>query len=320
MLKIGKLDSELLKKAVFDKIKYRREEILTRPGIGEDCAEIDFGEYICTMSTDPITASVKDIGRLAIHVTCNDIASNGISPVGIMLAVMLPVGTEEEDVEYIMNQAAKAAEEVHVEIIGGHTEITKAVNKPVIVSTAIGIDLKSRERYEIEEGDLIFVTKTCGLEGTGIIVSDMQEDIKKILTEEEISKALLMLNRVSVVDEGVTAGRIGVCKMHDVTEGGILGAVWELCHVAELGAEIKKESIPVDDITKKVCSAYDIDPLRLISSGSMLVIARPDKKKELEEKIEEISCIGSIREKEYGIRMDGEVILPPETDELYKAI
>ena len=93
MLKTGKLDSDLLKKIVFENITYRRDEVITRPGIGEDCAEIDFGEYICTMSTDPITASVNDIGRLAIHISCNDIASNGIQPIGIMLAVMLPEGT-----------------------------------------------------------------------------------------------------------------------------------------------------------------------------------------------------------------------------------
>ena len=102
MLKTGKLDSEVLKRIIFDNIKFKRDEIITRPGIGEDCAEIDFGEYICVMSTDPITASVSDIGRLSIHISCNDIASNGVQPVGIMLAVMLPVGTTEEDIDYVL--------------------------------------------------------------------------------------------------------------------------------------------------------------------------------------------------------------------------
>ena len=147
MLKTGKLDSDLLKKIVFENITYRRDEVITRPGIGEDCAEIDFGEYICTMSTDPITASVNDIGRLAIHISCNDIASNGIQPIGIMLAVMLPEGTTEEDVENIMKQASHAAEMMEVEIVGGHTEITPAVSRPVIVSTAVGRDVKSKEKF-----------------------------------------------------------------------------------------------------------------------------------------------------------------------------
>ncbi|MBQ4596299.1 MAG: AIR synthase, partial [Firmicutes bacterium] len=87
MLETGKLDSELLKQIVFNKIKYRSEDVKVRPGIGEDCAVMDFGDYECIMSTDPITAAVSDIGRLAIHITCNDIASNGVQPLGIMLAV-----------------------------------------------------------------------------------------------------------------------------------------------------------------------------------------------------------------------------------------
>ena len=135
MLETGKLDSELLKQIVFNKIKYRSEDVKVRPGIGEDCAVMDFGDYECIMSTDPITAAVSDIGRLAIHITCNDIASNGVQPLGIMLAVMLPEGTTAADVEHIMGQAAETAAQLKVEIIGGHTEVTPAVKQPVIVST-----------------------------------------------------------------------------------------------------------------------------------------------------------------------------------------
>ena len=131
MLQTGKLDSDLLKSLIFGKIRYRNDDVKVRPGIGEDCAVVGFGEYDCIMSTDPITAAVADIGRLAIHITCNDIASNGVQPLGIMLAVMLPEGTTEEDVAHIMGQAADTAVDVGVEIIGGHTEVTPSVNQPV---------------------------------------------------------------------------------------------------------------------------------------------------------------------------------------------
>ena len=126
-LEVGKLDSDLLKKIVFEKITYRSDEVKVRPGIGEDCAVMDFGDFDCIMSTDPISSAVKDIGRLAIHITCNDIASNGAQPLGIMLACMLPEGTTSDDVEHIMGQAAETAAELKVEIIGGHTVITPAV-------------------------------------------------------------------------------------------------------------------------------------------------------------------------------------------------
>jgi len=98
MLKAGKLDSRLLEEIVFKNIKFKRPEVITRPGIGEDCAVVDFGAYECVLSTDPITAAVGEIGRLAVHISCNDIASNGVEPLGIMLAVMLPEGTTQEQV------------------------------------------------------------------------------------------------------------------------------------------------------------------------------------------------------------------------------
>lgn len=332
MLKAGKLDSDLLKKIVFDKITYRNPDVLTRPGIGEDCAVIDFDQYECVMSTDPITAAVSEIGRLAIHITCNDIASNGIQPLGIMLAVMLPVGTTEEEISVMMEQAGQTAAELKVEIIGGHTEITSAVNTPVIVSTAIGKAKKgkSQQAKEMKPGDYIMMTKSAGIEGTGIIASDFEEQLKAFCTNEELQEAKRMLSQVSVVKDGVTAGKIGTAGMHDITEGGILGAVWEMCQISGTGCELWIDKIPVKEITKKICSVFHINYLRLISSGCMLIIVKPENKALLEEAMNtanvEISCIGQIKDKSYGImsadRENGKLceIFPPESDELYKVI
>ena len=330
MLKTGKLDSKLLEDIVFKNIKFRRPEVLTRPGIGEDCAVVDFGEYECVMSTDPITAAASEVGRLAVHISCNDIASNGIEPLGIMLAVMLPEGTTEEQVEEIMKQAGEASAELGVEIIGGHTEITSAVNKPVIVSTAIGRGLmSSSQRAEnMKVGDYILMTKQAGLEGTGIIAGDCREELKGDLTDEEFLEAAEMLKQVSVVKEGVIAGRIGTSGMHDITEGGVLGAVWEMCSIAKTGAEVWPDQIPVAEVTKKICQRYGIDYLRLISSGSMIIMVRPEVRTRMETELRNagipVACIGRICEKDEGIKMvvDGETveIEPPASDELYKAI
>lgn len=330
MLKIGKLDSQLLKDIVFKNIKYKRAEVLTRPGIGEDCAVIDFGEYECVMSTDPITAAVNEIGRLAVHISCNDIASNGIEPLGIMLAVMLPVGTTESEIEEMMKQAGEAAEELGIEIIGGHTEITPAVNTPVIVSTAIGRGVKGQSQLAktMKPGHHILMTKEAGIEGTGIIANDKEEQLMSILTSEEMLQAKEMLLQVSVVKEGIIAGAVGTCGMHDITEGGILGAVWEMCQIANLGAEIWSEKIPVSNITKKICDIFNIDYLRLISSGCMLIIIEGSKKNELEARLKsaniKVTPIGIIKDLSFGINIikDGNSlkIEPPEADELYKII
>ena len=330
MLKAGKLDSDLLKKIVFDKITFRRPEVLTRPGIGEDCAVVDFGSYDCVMSTDPITAAISDIGRLSIHISCNDIASNGIEPLGIMLAVMLPVGTTEEDIEEMMRQAGEVSERLGVEIIGGHTEITPAVNKPVIVSTAIGRAPKSgsQQADQLVPGDYIMITKSAGLEGSGIIACAFEEELKQVLTDEEIAEARSLLDHVSVVTEGVAAGKIGTHGMHDVTEGGVLGAVWELCQIAGTGAEVWIDEIPVKEVTKKICSHFGIDYLRLISSGCMVIMVPPEKKDAMKAAMDavgvESSYIGIITEPDKGIIMKtGDTVAevaPPASDELYKVV
>lgn len=331
MLKTGKLDSDLLKKLVFDKITYRSDEVKVRPGIGEDCAVMDFGEYECIMSTDPITATVSDIGRLAIHITCNDIASNGVQPLGIMLAVMLPDGTTEEDVEYIMGQAADTAAELKVEIIGGHTEITPAVKQPVIVSTAIGkaVSGSSQSGSSMDVGDYVMMTKAAGLEGSGIIACDYAGHLGEVLTDEELKRAVGFLDLVSVVAEGRAAGEIGTHGMHDITEGGILGSVWEMCQIAGRGITVWEKEIPMEPETRKLCSYFDIDPLRLISSGSMVIIVPSDRKAAMLSAMEAegvpCSIIGRIEEAEAGIKLiraDGtsEDIAPPSSDEIYKVV
>ena len=331
MLKIGKLDSEVLQRIVIDKINYKRPEVKTRAGVGEDCAVIDYGAYECVISTDPITASVNDIGRLAIHISCNDIASNGIEPLGITLAVLLPEGTTKADVTNIMAQAGEAAEAIGVEIIGGHTEVTPAVNQPVIVSTAFGRGLagESAPSTKMQPGDWILMTKSAGLEGTGIIASDKGHELEDVLTAEEMAHALSLLDQVSVVKEGIAAGNVGTSGMHDVTEGGILGAVWELCHLEGMGCEVWEDQVCIDPVTVKIADHYGIDPLRLISSGSMIIMASDARKDAIMEAVKaegiSISCIGRICPVEEGVkikRKNGELheITPPEADELYKVV
>jgi hydrogenase expression/formation protein HypE len=328
MLKTGKLDNNLLEEIVFRHIRHRRPEILTRPGVGEDCAVVDFGPYECVLSTDPITAADAQAGLLAIHVSCNDIASNGVAPLGVMLAVLLPEGTEEEDIRELMRRAAAAAEELDVEIIGGHTEVTAAVTKPVIISTAIGRAKKgaSQSAKAMRPGDFLLLTKQAGLEGTGIIANDFKERLTDVLSETELLEAKAMLSRVSVVREGVIAGRIGTAGMHDVTEGGVLGAVWELCEISGTGAEIWEDAISVAAVTRKICARFDIDCLRLISSGSMLIAARPAKKDTILSAVREagveIACIGLVKERGAGLCTvrDGvrRTVDPPGADEIYK--
>ncbi|SHJ99312.1 hydrogenase expression/formation protein HypE [Paramaledivibacter caminithermalis DSM 15212] len=327
-MKIGKLDSQLLEKVIFNNIKLHRKEVMVRPGIGEDCAVVDFGEYALIMSTDPITGAASEVGRLAVHINCNDIASNGVEPLGLMMTILAPEETTEEEIDEIMKQASTEAAKLNVEIIGGHTEITGAVNRIVISATAIGRQLKTDivKTSGAKVGDKIIMTKTAGLEGTGIIAHDLEEKLSLIFSREMIESAKKMVDKISVVKEGIIAGKIGASSMHDVTEGGILGAVWEICKASKVGCNIYLDRIPIAEETKKICDFFDIDPLKLISSGTMLITITGDKKDQLIKNLNEsgidASVIGEItQEGRYIVRHDEQTeIQPPESDELYKVI
>ncbi|MDD7409468.1 MAG: AIR synthase family protein [Anaerovoracaceae bacterium] len=319
-MKTGKLDNSTLERIVLNKIKYRRDEVKVSPAVGEDCAVIDFGDYNCVMSTDPITAAVKDIGRLAINISCNDIASNGCQPLGIMLTVMLPPEITEEEIARIMDDAADEAAKVKVQIIGGHTEITPVVKAPVISATAVGRQPVNDGVYrKAAPGDYIIMTKAVGLEGSGIIASDRTEECRKFLNEDEIAEAESYLEETSVVREGVIAGKAGAGPMHDVTEGGIAGALWEITRIGGVGADVDFDRVPVRPVTKKICDHYGLNPYRLISSGCMLIIAQLEALDRLKAAFAEGSVdytvIGRIVPEGEGVKID-----PPGSDELMKAL
>lgn len=324
-MKEGKIPPELLKSLVFNNIKVRREEVILRPEIGEDCAAIDFGNHACVLSTDPITGAVKGAGALAIHISCNDVATSGVRPVGIMVTILAPPSAREEDIKRVMEEAGEAAAKLGVEIIGGHTEVTSAVNRIVISTTALGKVLKNRivRSSGAEVGDDVIMTKWAGLEGTSIIAADKGEELADMLAAEELESAKAFIKDISVVEEGVAAGVFGASSMHDATEGGILGAAWEIAESSGKGIDIYIDDIPVREVTRKISNALGIDPYRLISSGSMLITAKNGAElvRILGDKGIPSAIIGSITRQGRNIIRNGEKLPlnPPDVDELFKA-
>ena len=138
-MRIGKLPEITLKRSVLNQIGRRRKEVLVGPGIGEDCSVIAIEEdEVLVLSTDPITGTVKDIGTFAVHITANDIASNGADIIGIMLTILLPDTTEEADLRLMMQDIEAVCKELEIEVLGGHTEVTKAVCQPIVTVTGVG--------------------------------------------------------------------------------------------------------------------------------------------------------------------------------------
>lgn len=323
-MKSGKLPSDVLEKRILSSFRFKREEVLVRSKVGEDCSVLDFGEYACVVSTDPITGASNEIGRLAVHISCNDVAANGVEPFGLLFTILAPEGTTLEVLQDIVRQAAEEAASLKVEIIGGHTEITPAVNRIVVSTTAIGRAVKDRviTSSGAKPGDYIILTKWAGLEGTAIIAHDLEKRLRGRVNDALLESAQAMMGHISVVKEGMIAGETGATAMHDVTEGGVLGALWELAEASGVGLRIYRDKIPVRPETRAICEELGLNPLKLISSGCMLITCR-DGQGMLEALNREgipASIIGEVVE-EGRTLVAGErevPIDPPESDELYK--
>lgn len=325
-MKIGKVSETVLKRSIFKQIHTKRDEVLLGAGVGEDCAAVKLSpREIFVISTDPITGTVKDVGMLAIQITANDLASSGAEPVGVMLTVLLPEEIEEEDIREMMRQVEEACAHFHIQVMGGHTEVTRAVTQPVISVTGVG---KVREDRLVstagaKPGQDILVTKWIGIEGTSIIAKEKEKELLERFSQAFVDTAKGFDQYLSVLPDSRIAVEHGVSAMHDVTEGGIYGALWEVAEASGIGLEIDLKAIPIRQETIEICEYFELNPYYLISSGCMLMAA--DQGHDLVRKLEAAGIPAAV----IGKATDGKArriwnggeesyLERPKTDELYK--
>lgn len=323
-MKIGKLQWKDLNKIINENRGIARSDVRISGGIGEDCSVVNFGKYECVLSTDPITAAENNVGKLAVHINANDIASCGVEPIGILVTILAPINVKLEEIQKLMNEIDAETRKLNMQILGGHTEVTDAVNRIVVSCTVIG---RAEAGMAIstsgaKEGDEIVVTKHLCLEGTSILVNDYYNEVIKILSYKEVEEARKYIDNLSVVKEGKIAGEFGVNSMHDITEGGILGALWEVAEGSNVGFKLYNDKLPITDITKKVCRLFNIDPLKFISSGSMVITCKDGDKlvEKLKENGVQATVVGKIIKSDKILVIEGkeELVSPPEEDELLK--
>ncbi len=326
-LEIGKLAGDKLKKTILDKIEHFRSDVLVPAGPGEDSAVIDLGDSLLVVSSDPITGAEKNAGYLAVNVACNDIAAAGAEPFGIQVVLLLPSKLSEKRAEMLMNEIVSTAKSMEIEVLGGHTEITDLVQKPIITVTAMGRAKREElaSSSSAEAGDILYVSKGMGIEGSYILASDYEEHlINKGVSRNTLNKVSGYLELLSVIPESRIARKNGVKAMHDVTEGGVYGAISEMAAASKLGFVIEKDKFKLKAEVEEICSKLDLDPAALISSGSMLMAAEAgnDLKSIFAEQGIEIIRVGRMTEngayiEEDGIQKEFEL---PEKDELWKFI
>ena len=201
----------------------------------------------------------------------NHAAAAGAEPVGLLVTLLAPPTATEADIARVADELALAAEQAGVEIIGGHTEVTDSVTRMVTCATVLA---KAGEHgvldaRDVRAGNELVLTKSAGLEGAAILASDFSALLSGV-PEEALVQARGFFQEVSVVKEGLYAAAHGAVAMHDVTEGGVLGAVWEMAEAARCRVVIDRAAIPIHPATAEIAAALGLDPLRLLSSGASI--------------------------------------------------
>ena len=327
-MKIGKLPEPVLIRSVLKQVKHRREEVLVGPAVGQDCAVLQVApDEVLVMSTDPITGTVKDLGSHSIHITANDLAASGAEPVGVMLTVMLPDTVEEPEVRKMMQDAEEVCKQLNMEVLGGHTEITNVVRQPLISVTGVGKIKRSQviTTLQIQPEQDVVVTKWIGLEATTILAKEKEEELRKRFPAGIVDTAIGFDQYLSVVPESKIAMGHGVTAMHDITEGGVFGALWEMASGAGVGLEVDLKKIPIRQETVEICQYFDLNPYQIMSSGSMMIVT--DDGHELVRKLEtagiHAAVVGRTNSSNDRILRNGEDVRyldKPQPDELYKVL
>ncbi len=274
---VGKLPLEVLAR-LLDRNVIRDERVIVGPAIGEDAAILDTGgpRYLIA-KTDPITFTADHIGWYAVNINANDIATMGGRPRWFLATLLLPENlTMEEDVEKIFQEIIDSCQNLGVSLIGGHTEITHDLHRPIVVGQMLGEVERDRliRTDGAKEGDAIILTKGIAVEGTALIAREKAGELTGIFGEEFLLRAQNFLFKpgISVLKDALVAGdSTKVHSMHDPTEGGLATALHEVSRAAKVGLVIDSRALPIFPETQRFCSHYHLDPLGLIASGALLM-------------------------------------------------
>ncbi|MBS3783285.1 MAG: AIR synthase family protein [Anaerolineae bacterium] len=318
---LGKLPPEHLAR-LLDRHAPTNKRVVLGPGIGHDAAVIAFcdgeagsGRYLVA-KTDPITFASDEIGWYAVHVNANDVACTGATPCWFLVTLLLPQqGTDEALVDEIYDQIARTCDQLDIALVGGHTEITHGLDRPVVAGFMLGeVAPTALVRPDgARPGDALLLTKGVAVEGTAIIAREKGDalmaggNLPAGVTPALLERSRDFLHRpgISVIEDASIAVQAGdVHAMHDPTEGGLATGLWELAEAGEVGLVVEEDSIPIFEETALLCQALNLDPLGLIASGALLLAVADDDADHVQEALEEAGIaathIGRVVERKQG--------------------
>lgn len=328
MIQFGKLPPEVLAR-LLERVPQNDPRVVVGPRVGEDAAVLDFGDHYLVAKSDPITFATERIGWYAVQVNANDLATLGARPRWFLATLLLPASGGATLAEHIFSDLLAACADLGITLCGGHTEITPGLDRPIVAGQMLGEVEKDRlvRKERIRPGDVVLLTRGVALEGTAILARERAAYLTGRVDAGLLDKAsnLLFQPGISVVADALAAADAApVHGMHDPTEGGLIGGLYELARAAGVGLAVERASIPVLAETQAVCAALGLDPLRLIASGSLLIAVAPEDVAAVRDALGRrgtpVAQISRVVRAEEGLRIDGAAFEFPDRDEISRAL
>ena len=334
-LPVGKLPGSLLE-SLLARLPTHGPQVVLGPGVGLDCAVVETSGRLLVFKSDPITFASDSIGWYAVQVNANDLATTGALPRWLLVTLLLPPAGAPALLDLIGAQLQQACTELGVVVIGGHTEVTYGLDRPILVGTMVGE--VSREQLVTprgaQPGDKLLLTKGVPIEATAILSRELPDRLTAPtngLSAAELKTAQAFLHQpgISVLREAQLAIQAGqVHAMHDPTEGGLYTALWELAQACQHTLWVDLSTVPVFPLSARICQILNLDPLGAIASGALLLAAPPQEAEKISRAISlaGISCteIGIVADQagppvvRQGFSPDAALLPQPTRDEIAK--
>lgn len=314
----GKFTRDALERLVFSRTGVPNDALRQGPAYGADAAAIQFDDTTLVVSTDPISLAAERIGQLGVAVASNDVAASGATPEWLTSTILLP-SADEDLLDTITSQLDAEAERLDISIVGGHTETVAGLDRPLVSLTCMGRAERFIPTDGAKPGDQVVLTKGAAIEGTAVLATDFEDELD--LPVDVLDRATEFFADVSVIPEAAVLAPVA-SAMHDPTEGGILGGLVEMAIASETAFDIDLEAIPQREETRRICTAMEVDPLRILGSGALLATVPPemsdDAIADLRAASIEASVVGHVEESDSaGVYIDGERFSEPISDEIY---
>lgn len=321
MADIGKISSRFFDQSIRDRLGAERNEVTVSPRFGVDVSVVDLPSGLAMMMTsDPLSLipslGLQESAWLSVHLMANDMATTGFAPMYGQFVLNLPAGFSENDFSVYWDHIHRFCADIDMAITGGHTGFVEGQNSTIAGGGTL-ISIAPREEVLIssgaQTGDSVLVTKSCALSSAGILALSFPETIRQNLGKEIHDLAKESFYQTSSLKDALVAAgekerHPEVTAMHDVTEGGVLGAIYEMAVASGKGVLVKNDQIPIGETQRRICELFDLDSRYCIGAGSMIITCKKNTSAKVIERLNQagIPCteVGEIKEPEYGIKIE----------------